>query len=50
MRLTRLIAALLLLASAACTTNPEMAGQGGSLPPLIIDQPTSPYPYNSRFW
>jgi hypothetical protein len=48
MRLTRLIAALALAATGACTTNPETAGMGASAP-LIIDQPTSPFPYNSRW-
>ena len=47
MRLIRLIAALLALAAAACTTQSDMTL--ASAPSLLIDQPTGPYPYNSRF-
>ena len=43
MRLMRLLSALTLLAAAACSTTP-----GDSSSPLI-DQPTPPFPYNSRF-
>ena len=48
MRLLRMICALLLLGLAACgtTTQPGMAYQGGS---PMIDVPTAPFPYNSKF-
>lgn len=42
MRLIRLISALLLLGVAACSTTP------GDSSTLLIDQPTAPFPYNSR--
>jgi hypothetical protein len=42
MRLIRLISALLLLGVAACSTTP------GDSSSLLIDQPTAPFPYNSR--
>jgi hypothetical protein len=42
MRLIRMTCALLLLGIAACSTT---AGDSSS---LLIDQPTAPYPYNSR--
>jgi hypothetical protein len=42
----RLLVVVLLLALAACGTP-----QGDRLAPtsILIDQPTSPFPYNSRF-
>ena len=47
MRLIRMIAALLLATLAACsTTHPELSYQGGS---PMIDVPTPPFPYNSKF-
>ena len=42
MRLIRLFSALLLLGLAACSTTP------GDSSTLLIDQPTPPFPYNSR--
>jgi hypothetical protein len=39
----RPIAVVLLLALAACATAP------GDTTSLLIDQPTPPFPYNSRF-
>ena len=42
MRLIRLCSALLLLGLAACSTT-------GDSSTLLIDQPTPPFPYNSRF-
>ena len=42
MRLIRLTTALLLLGVAACSTTP------GDSSTLLIDQPTPPFPYNSR--
>ena len=42
MRLIRLVTALLLLGVAACSTTP------GDSSSLLIDQPTPPFPYNSR--
>lgn len=42
MRLIRLVTALLLLGLAACSTTP------GDSSSLLIDQPTPPFPYNSR--
>lgn len=42
MRLIRLVTALLLLGLAACSTTP------GDSSTLLIDQPTPPFPYNSR--
>jgi hypothetical protein len=42
MRLIRLMSALLLLGVAACSTAP------GDSSTLLIDQPTPPFPYNSR--
>ena len=46
MRPTRIISIVLLLAAAACGTTPEPVSQGGS---PMIDVPTPPFPYNSRF-
>ena len=46
MRLTRIISAILLLAAAACGTTTEPMTEGGS---VMIDVPTPPFPYNSRF-
>jgi hypothetical protein len=47
MRFIRLIAGLLLLGVAACgTTQPGPIYQGGS---PMIDVPTPPFPYNSKF-
>ena len=43
MHLIRLAAASLLLALAACTSMP------GDSSTQLIDQPTPPFPYNSRF-
>jgi ABC-type glycerol-3-phosphate transport system substrate-binding protein len=43
MRLIRLLSALLLLGLAACSTTTP-----GDSSTLLIDQPTPPYPYNSR--
>ena len=42
MRLIRLASALLLLGLAACSTTT------GDSSTLLIDQPTTPFPYNSR--
>jgi hypothetical protein len=42
MRLIRLATALLVLGVAACSTTP------GDSSTLLIDQPTPPFPYNSR--
>ena len=42
MHLIRLFCALLLLGLAACSTTP------GDSSTLLIDQPTAPFPYNSR--
>ena len=42
MRLIRLCSALLFLGLAACSTTP------GDSSTLLIDQPTPPFPYNSR--
>lgn len=42
MRPIRLVTALLLLGLAACSTTP------GDSSSLLIDQPTPPFPYNSR--
>jgi hypothetical protein len=42
MHLIRLCSALLLLGLAACSSTP---GDSGT---LLIDQPTAPFPYNSR--
>ena len=48
MRLIRLLSALLLLGLTACgTTQSPSAAAGGS---PIIDEPTPPFPYNSRWW
>ena len=44
MRLIRLTAVSVLLALPACGTTP------GDSSTLLIDQPTAPFPYNSRFW
>jgi hypothetical protein len=44
MRLIRLCSALLLLGLAACST----IGTGDSTS-IMIDQPTPPFPYNSKF-
>lgn len=47
MRLIRLLAVLPALGLAACgTTQGGMASQGGS---PMIDVPTAPFPYNSKF-
>ena len=43
MRLIRRLSALLVLGAAACSTTP------GDSSTLLIDQPTPPFPYNSRF-
>ena len=43
MRLIRLTSALLLLGAAACSTTTP-----GDSSSLLIDQPTPPFPYNSR--
>jgi hypothetical protein len=42
----RLLAIVLLLAVASCGATPGVAMQGGS---PMIDEPTPPFPYNSRF-
>jgi hypothetical protein len=42
MHLIRLASALLLLGAAACSVTP------GDSSTLLIDQPTPPFPYNSR--
>jgi hypothetical protein len=42
MHLIRLCSVLLLLGLAACSTTP------GDSSTLLIDQPTAPFPYNSR--
>ena len=42
MRLMRLLTALLVLGMTACSTTP------GDSSTLLIDQPTPPFPYNSR--
>jgi hypothetical protein len=42
MRLIRLLTALHVLGVAACSTTP------GDSSTLLIDQPTPPFPYNSR--
>lgn len=47
MRLIRLTAALLALGAAACSSTPDVTL--AMAPSLLIDQPTSPFPYNSRF-
>ena len=44
MHLIRLTAVSVLLALAACGTT------RGDSSTLLIDQPTAPFPYNSRFW
>lgn len=49
MRPTLLFIALALAFCAGCATNPDAAALGASAP-LVIDQPVSPFPYNSRFW
>jgi hypothetical protein len=43
MRLIRLCSALVLLGLAACSSTAP-----GDSSTLLIDQPTSPFPYNSR--
>lgn len=47
MRLIRLMAALLLLGVAACGTTQGDMTLAATSP--LIDQPSGPYPYNSRF-
>jgi hypothetical protein len=42
----RIISIMLLLAVAACGTTTEPITQGGS---PMIDVPTPPFPYNSKF-
>ncbi len=42
MRLIQLLTAVLVLGVAACSTTP------GDSSTLLIDQPTPPFPYNSR--
>jgi hypothetical protein len=46
MRPIRLLAIILLLAVASCGVTQNVATQGGS---PLIDQPSAPFPYNSRF-
>jgi hypothetical protein len=46
MRPIRLLAIMLLLAVASCAVTPGVAMPGGS---PLIDQPSAPFPYNSRF-
>jgi hypothetical protein len=46
MRAIRVLATILLLAVASCSVTQGEAMQGGS---PLIDQPTAPFPYNSRF-
>jgi hypothetical protein len=46
MRAIRVPATILLLAVASCGVIQGGAMQGGS---PLIDQPTAPFPYNSRF-
>jgi len=46
MRPSRLIAIALLLALSACGTPPTELALS---PSILIDQPTPPFPYNSRF-
>ena len=46
MRLIRLFAALLGLA--ACSSAPQSQAEYLAGLPLTIDQPTAPFPYNSR--
>lgn len=51
MRLIRLFAAVLLASVAACGSMQDSASTGStSSGSLLIDEPVSPYPYNSRFW
>jgi len=45
MRPIRLLAIILLLTVASCGGTQGVAMQSGS---LLIDQPTAPFPYNSR--
>jgi len=47
MTLIRLTAAILLLGLAACGTTQTAITQNGGSP--MIDVPTPPFPYNSRF-
>ena len=47
MSLIRLAAALLALAAAACASTPDTTL--AMAPSPLIDQPVSPFPYNSRF-
>ena len=46
MRSIRLLAVMLLLAVASCGVTQGVAMQAGS---PLIDQPSAPFPYNSRF-
>jgi hypothetical protein len=48
MTFIRLAAAILLVGLAACGTAPSAAPQDGGSP--MIDVPTPPFPYNSRWW
>ena len=50
MHLIRVLSTLLLLGLAACgtTQGSGSAAAGGGSP--IIDEPTPPFPYNSRWW
>jgi hypothetical protein len=48
MRLIRLLPALLLLGLAACNTAPQSQAEYLAALPSTIDQPTPPFPYNSR--
>jgi hypothetical protein len=46
MRLIRLMTTVLLVALAACGTAPSELAMA---PSILIDQPSPPFPYNSRF-
>ncbi|MGH8678973.1 MAG: hypothetical protein ACREUQ_11545 [Burkholderiales bacterium] len=46
MRLITLIAVALLAGLAGCSTPPTELARS---PSILIDQPTPPFPYNSRF-
>ena len=48
MRLLRLLLALPVLGLAACSTQPQSQAEYLASLPLTIDQPTPPFPYNSR--
>ena len=49
MHLIRVVCALLLLGLTACgTTQGSASAAAGGSP--IIDEPTPPFPYNSRWW